>query len=282
MSQDDFSSPSKFEPLMCVSKKLGDGSDTLFWFDKWLGSVSLCERFPRLFDLAENKSITVAGLFSLGVEQGGEAWRWGRRLWAWEEEELEECRALLTDVSLQVSVSDRWVWLPDPVEGYTVRGSYHLLTSNDALLRDPTTSLIWHTQAPLKVSLLGVCGMRETAQHLFLSCDAFSSLWPMVRNWLGIIGVDTNVLLDHFLQFVHLSGGGKAVRDFLQLIWLLCVWVLWNERNNRLFNNVVTSILRLLHKVKFMSLAWLKAKKVVFRFGTDRWCSSPFQCLDIA
>jgi len=103
-----------------------------------------------------------------------------------------------------------------------------------------------------------------------------------VRQWLGIVGVDTNVIQEHFLQSVHLTGGGKATRSFLQLIWLLCVWVQWNERNNRLFNNVVTSFNRLLDKVKYMSLAWLKAKKVVFKFGIDRWCSSPFQCLAIA
>ncbi|KEH15507.1 hypothetical protein MTR_0912s0020 [Medicago truncatula] len=73
----------------CVSKKLGDGSDTLFWYDKWLGSVSFCERFPRLFDVSENKSISVAGV---GVEE---------EVVGLEEEELEEYRALLTDVSLQ-------------------------------------------------------------------------------------------------------------------------------------------------------------------------------------
>lgn len=137
----------------CVSKKLGNGSDTLFWYDKWLGSVSFCERFPRLFDLSENKSITVAGLFSLSVERGGEASEWRRRLWAWEEEELEECRTLLTDVSFQDFVSDRWVWLPDPVEGYTVRGSYPMLTTRDVPLRDPALSIIWHNHVPLKVSL---------------------------------------------------------------------------------------------------------------------------------
>ncbi|XP_039688698.1 uncharacterized protein [Medicago truncatula] len=203
-----------------------------------------------------------------------------------------------------------WVWLPDPFVGYSVRGSYHMLTSRDVPLRDPASSLIWHNQVPLKVSLfawrllrdrlsikanlvqrrvldseaslcVSDCGMSETAQHLFLSCDAFSSLWPLVHYWLGILGVDINVLLDHFLQFVNLTGGGKAIRDFFQLIWLLCVWVLWNERNNRFFNNVVTSIPRLLDKVKYMSLAWLKANKVVFRFGSDMWCSSPLQCLGI-
>lgn len=170
--------------------------------------------------------------------------------------------------------------------------------------------MVWHNQVSLKVSVFawwllrdrlptrfnlahrGIipseaslcvsdCGSLETTQHLFLSCSAFSSLWPLVRNWLGFMGVDSNVLSDHFLQFVYSTGGGKATRSFLQLIWLLCAWVLWNERNNKLFNNVVTPMPRLLDKVKCMSLAWTKAKNVTFRFGTDRWCSSLFQCLGI-
>jgi len=62
----------------CVTKKVGDGTDTLFWFDRWLGSVPLCVRYRRLFELYENKSITVAELFSLGVEEGGEVWKWRR------------------------------------------------------------------------------------------------------------------------------------------------------------------------------------------------------------
>jgi hypothetical protein len=170
--------------------------------------------------------------------------------------------------------------------------------------------LIWHKQVPLKVSVFawrllrdrlptksnlvirGVvspeaslcvsgCGVVETAQHLFLTCIDFASLWPLVREWIGFTGVDTNVMSDHFIQFVHLTGVGKARRSFLQLIWLLCAWVLWTERNNRVFNSVITPIPRLLDKVKYLSLGWLKAKKVAFRFGTDRWWSSPFQCLGI-
>jgi len=37
--------------------------------------MSLSVRFRRLFDLAENKTITVANLFSLGMEPGGDGWR---------------------------------------------------------------------------------------------------------------------------------------------------------------------------------------------------------------
>ncbi|MCH95881.1 hypothetical protein A2U01_0016863, partial [Trifolium medium] len=38
---------------------------------------------------------------SLGRGTGGEAWVWQRQLWAWEEEMLEECQALLHDFLLQ-------------------------------------------------------------------------------------------------------------------------------------------------------------------------------------
>jgi len=126
----------------CVTKKVGDGSDTLFWLDKWVGSVPLCVRFRRLFELCENKFGTVADMFSLGIEEGGEAWQWRRRLWAWEEEMLEECRAFLLDVSLHADVSDRWLWTPDPVEGYSVRGAYSVLTSKDLPRVDAAAEMI--------------------------------------------------------------------------------------------------------------------------------------------
>ncbi|CAJ2636627.1 unnamed protein product [Trifolium pratense] len=54
-----------------ISKKVGDGSDTLLWIDPWLGERPLCERFRRLFDLSENKSGMVAKMASLGWETGG-------------------------------------------------------------------------------------------------------------------------------------------------------------------------------------------------------------------
>jgi hypothetical protein len=38
-----------------VARKVGDGTDTFFWSDPWLGGIPLYERFGRLFDLAETK-----------------------------------------------------------------------------------------------------------------------------------------------------------------------------------------------------------------------------------
>ncbi|GAU37723.1 hypothetical protein TSUD_382160 [Trifolium subterraneum] len=132
---------------------VGDGSDTYFWIDPWVDEIPLCVRFGRLFDLAENKLRTVAEMFFLGWGVDGEAWEWRRQLWAWEEEMLRECQDLLLNLSLQAQSSDRWQLQPDPVEGYTVRGAYQLLTSQDAATMDDADKLIWHSQVPLKVSI---------------------------------------------------------------------------------------------------------------------------------
>jgi len=53
-----------------VSRKVGDGADTFFWFNRWLGDVPFCQHFRRLFDLAENKLSSVATMFSLGLGEG--------------------------------------------------------------------------------------------------------------------------------------------------------------------------------------------------------------------
>ncbi|GAU48175.1 hypothetical protein TSUD_369390 [Trifolium subterraneum] len=245
---------------------------------------------------------------SLGWDTGGEAWEWRRHLWAWEEEMLGECQVLLHDFILQAQLSDTWIWRLDPVSGYSVRGAYQLLTSHPSDPLDAALDLIWHKQVPLKVSIFawrllrdrlptktnlairGIitseaqacvagCGGMETAQHLFISCSIFGSLWSSVRSWIGFSSVDPHNLTDHFLQFTFLSGGLSVRRSFLQLIWLVCVWVIWNERNQRLFRNSEQTLPQLLDKVKLYSYWWLKTTNINLVSNYHSWWTSPFTCL---
>ncbi|XP_024640756.1 uncharacterized mitochondrial protein AtMg00310-like [Medicago truncatula] len=66
----------------CVRRRVGDGAETDFWRDCRCGDVPMCDRFSRLYDLTVNKPISVRNMFLLGVDEGGEALRWRRRLWA--------------------------------------------------------------------------------------------------------------------------------------------------------------------------------------------------------
>jgi len=52
-----------------VTKKVGDGSKTLFWHESWLGDEVLKNCFSRLFNLALEKSVFVADMvLGIGVE----------------------------------------------------------------------------------------------------------------------------------------------------------------------------------------------------------------------
>jgi len=176
-----------------------------------------------------------------------------------------------------------------------MRTGYQFLTTQADPLLDASDNLIWHTQVPLKVSILawrlfrnmlptknnllncGIilvadtycstgCDQLESAQHLFLHCDIFAKIWLQVRFWIGVSGVDHYSLRTHFVQFTNCLGASRARRSFLQLLWLLSVWLVWNERNNRLFNNSHTPNVEFIEKVKFHSYWWLKANSCGFLF----------------
>ena len=49
-----------------VVREMGDGNNALFWKDPWLGGSSFDISFSRLFELTNNKLITVADMNSLG------------------------------------------------------------------------------------------------------------------------------------------------------------------------------------------------------------------------
>ncbi|GAU20182.1 hypothetical protein TSUD_352460 [Trifolium subterraneum] len=293
-----------------VERRVGNGVETLFWSDPWLGGVPLCVRYSRLFELAANQSISVANMCELGWEEGGAGWQWHRQLWVWGEELLLECTGLLLATVLQTNSSDSWIWRHDIGGGYSVRGAYSLLAAREDGTTTGSADLIWHQHVPLKVSVLAWrllhnklptkdnlvardiipqearfcvngCGEPETANHLFLAYPVFEPLWSMVRAWLGIAPADTEVVQDHFAHFVASLGGSRPRPSYLQLVWLCCISVLWHERNNRVFKATGTTVQQMLDKIKLCTYWWLKAHNVHLGINTHRWWSSPLVCMGI-
>ncbi|WJX19350.1 hypothetical protein P8452_09058 [Trifolium repens] len=86
-------------------------------------------------------------------------------------------------------------------------------------------------------------------------------------------------LRDHFVQFTYSAGGSRARRSFLQLIWLACVWVVWTEKNHRLFRGSASTPTQMLDKIKLHSFRWLKATNVTLAYNCHSWWSNPLLCL---
>ncbi|GAU19395.1 hypothetical protein TSUD_76390 [Trifolium subterraneum] len=130
---------------------------------------------------------------------------------------------------------DSWQWQPNLDTGYSVRGAYQLLTSQDSATLGEAETLIWHKQVPLKASIcawrllrdrlptranlvsrgiispeahfcVSGCGGIESAQHLFFTCGISGSLWSAVRLWIGFTLVDHQNSSGHFLHFVGVLG----------------------------------------------------------------------------
>jgi len=169
---------------------------------------------------------------------------------------------------------------------------------------------IWNKEVPLKISLfawcllrnrlpttdnlikrhilhpnaqlcVGGCSLIEDAKHLFLSCDFFGKLWYGISQWLGYQLVFPDNVSDHLYQFSTFSGFSNSKRSALNLIWLSCVWVIWLERNARIFHQKEASFHQLLDKVKLQSYWWMKANRPSFVFSYHSWWLNPLPCLGI-
>jgi hypothetical protein len=126
-----------------INREVGNGVSTLFWCDPWLDGVSLESKFRRLFELEENKLITVADMKLLGWGVNGEAWKWRRRLFAWKENLVRKCVDRLSNVILHVEMEDRWVWKLDLSKRYSVKSAYDNLTSIEVDFNVGSNHVLW-------------------------------------------------------------------------------------------------------------------------------------------
>jgi len=115
------------------------------------------------------------------------------------------------------------------------------------------------------------CGHSELSNHLFLYCDIFSSLWYHVWSWLGIDFVLSGDLRHHFREFTNYAGLPRSTHLFFRIIWCASVWVLWKERNDRVFQNTASDFATLMAKVKLNSFLWLKSKQGLFSYNYHDW-----------
>ena len=230
-----------------VDRVVGNGVDTLFWTDVWVGEVSLSVRFPRLFDLSVYREVSVAEMSQLGWGEDGQAWSWRRGLFVWEEELVGELTLVLSTVALQVDNEDRWRWKAETSHVYSVCSAYKLLTVHPSTVSVVSASSIWNKDVPLKVVLFawrlfrdrlptkmnlvrrGVisnearlctagCGSEETSDHLFLHCNIYGSIWHNIYKWLNLSSVLPFTVGDHFNQFTALGGLARTRRSILQVI----------------------------------------------------------------
>ncbi|XP_071714775.1 uncharacterized protein [Rutidosis leptorrhynchoides] len=94
-------------------KKIGDGRDTLFWKDIWIGDICLKDRFPRLFRLENNQEAYVKERIHDSNGSRLFTWNWTREVTGRVLGELNQLKTLIiSNITLSEGPSD-WKWILD-------------------------------------------------------------------------------------------------------------------------------------------------------------------------
>lgn len=100
----------------------------------------------------------------------------------------------------------------------------------------------------------------------------------MVCGWLEINFITPQTLFQHFECW---SGeiGKKRLRKGYWLAWHASVWVIWEARNDRIFNNLTKILEEIVEDIKLVSWQWvlsrLKSPPCLFY----EWSWNPKECL---
>jgi len=65
-----------------------------------------------------------------------------------------------------------------------------------------------------------------------------------------------------------MAGLPRVTHSFFKVIWRACVWIVWKERNNIIFNNKAWDLTQVLENVKFISFSWLQVSVTMTGGGT--------------
>lgn len=148
---------------------IGNGKRISFWRDSWLGSTNLLCQFPRLFQLANDKEISLNVQVARRVSQSGWYFNFKRPLRAWEEGELVRLTtALGSGPLLRSDIDDSLGWKAAQPGIFKVNAVYAWGMLNDGPYHR-TVDLIWNNFSPpkaKKISWLAWRGRLKTKDLL--------------------------------------------------------------------------------------------------------------------
>lgn len=73
----------------------------------------------------------------------------------------------------------------------------------------------------------------------------------------------------------------KTLKTTFTIIWISVLYVIWKDRNRRVFQNKFDHVVALLKRVKLQTFWWLKANYILFNFDYPIWRQNPLGCLQV-
>lgn len=229
------------------SVAIKNGQLTRFWLDPWLYSKPLYLIVPILFELCEDKGISVAQVI------GGTPVSFRRWLFV----DLRTCWDKILNDTMKFQLdndSDVIFWSLEKSGKYSVKSLYNGLTKNES---GNYHKRIWKGKIPEKIKIFlwliandailtrenmkkrnwqgdpscVFCECFETVNHLFFQCPVSKVIWMVVAKCFGATDIPMNLLqcwqwCEQWLPF------GKKYHPWG--IGAIC-WAIWKSRNKACF-----------------------------------------------
>ncbi|XP_022007305.1 uncharacterized protein LOC110906490 [Helianthus annuus] len=102
----------------------------------------------------------------------------------------------------------------------------------------PTATTLRNRGMNLPDVICKTCGAADkTAAHVLIQCNFTKRIWEKIINWTGIPMVNTEGSIKDLLQELNELQRSKNVRKAIHVIAIQTMWLLWKNRNEKVFSN---------------------------------------------
>ncbi|GJM97066.1 hypothetical protein PR202_ga13964 [Eleusine coracana subsp. coracana] len=265
-----------------VEVRLGDGNLALFWTDRWLDGKKISDIAPCLAAAVPKQHKTIRTVQEALTDNN-----WADDVeGALTSEVIMEYIHLwhrLLSVDLQLGVEDTVCWR------WTSSGQYSTSSAYSAFFMGVTTfplaDHLWHSFAPMRCKFFiwlclhrrlwtadrrlhrgldthvvcPLCGShQEKIDHLLAECAYTRQIW---RRMLDILQLG-DVPLSSSVEDLWLRLRPRATRDKrsgLDSCFMLVSWMLWKERNARIFDHKLSNLDQTMHAIREVAREWQMA-----------------------
>ncbi|XP_071699113.1 uncharacterized protein [Rutidosis leptorrhynchoides] len=261
--------------------------DTLFWKEKWLGDVLLCEKYSRLFRLDSNKDALVSDRIIKDGSSWSLNWQWCREPAGRTGAELSQLQSDLVSFSFANNNKDSWSCTLRGSGIYTTHSFSEIL--NNLILHNPAPPTVnmrnnlillkvgvhvWRTKlkrlpvrfeldkrvVDLDTVLCPICNVEvETVEHMTLTCPRVKDLWYRVFKWANVGNSAYNSLEEMFKGLRNSSGPNTSSRIWQAIEWVTG-YLIWHNLNLKVFENKEWNCPVMVSDIQSESFLWISSR----------------------
>ncbi|XP_071699458.1 uncharacterized protein [Rutidosis leptorrhynchoides] len=287
---------------LSFEKTIGKGADTLFWVDCWTGSQCFKDRFLRLFRLDADGSCLLCDRVAWDGSNWVFHWNWLREPSG---RSLEELKILITNLPANGFTNgdrDGWKWRFNTEGCFKTKAMTGILDEaliDDSVHRSATDRnrfipqtlgiFVWRSirsRLPVRLELdkrgidlnpvwCPICDDAvESMDHILVGCKLAKDVWGRLFKWWGL-NFSSGYNLDNIFALDHGIHSSKEGHLIWQVVRWVCGYMIWKNRNQKVFQNKCKWSPDLLSDIQVKSFEWISKRAKKLSIVWHQWIINP-------